>query len=124
LTIALAQQTSPSLAKANGNSTVVTVGLLSQTGGGDYEGAIYRGRCEKIGPSLTDLHPVTTDSLGKGRSASFINVPLDTLQVREHVMVFGKGGRREACGNIQTSRAAFPESVQRTASAAPPKTIP
>ena len=105
LTIALARQTSPSLEgsatlKANGNSTIVTVGLHSQTGSGTYEGVIYRGRCAKIGPQLTDLHPVTTDSLGRGRSASFINVPLDTLQVREHVMVYGKGGRREACGDI------------------------
>jgi hypothetical protein len=105
MTIALAPSTSPALRgsatlKANGNSTIVSVTLQSQSGGGNYEGVIHQGRCAHIGPQLTDLHPVTTDSLGKGRSASFINVPLDTLQVRPHVMVYGTGGRRQACGDI------------------------
>jgi hypothetical protein len=105
VTIGLAPATSPALRgnatlKANGNSTIVSVTLESQTGGGNYEGVIHSGRCAQIGPQLTDLHPVTTDSLGKGRSASFINVPLDTLQVRPHAMVYGTGGRRQACGDI------------------------
>jgi hypothetical protein len=105
VTITLTPATSPSLKgsatlKANGNSSIVTVALQSQAGSGTYEGVIYSGRCAQIGPQLTDLHPVTTDSLGKGRSASFINVPLDTLQVRPHVMVYGTGGRRQACGEL------------------------
>ena len=107
MTIALAPDTitpAPSgiaTLKANGFSTIVSVSLRSPIGAGNYDGIIHRGSCAKPGPAVTSLNPISTDSLGKGASASFIDVPLDTLQVRDHVMIVGKGGRKEACGVIQ-----------------------
>jgi hypothetical protein len=86
--------------KANGHSTLATIHLTFPAGAGTHEGVIHSGRCAKLGPTVTDLHPVSTDSLGAGSSASYINIPLDTLRVRPHAVVYGKGGRPHTCGDI------------------------
>jgi hypothetical protein len=103
--LALAPTTRPPLMgnailKANGWSSIVTVRLQSQVGGGTHEGFVHTGTCQKLGPTVTDLHPVSTDSLGKGAAASFIDIPLDTLRAKPHALTYGRGGRPHACGNI------------------------
>jgi hypothetical protein len=86
--------------KANGWSTIASVKLQFAAGGGTHEGFIHQGNCRKLGPTITDLHPVTTDSVGVGASATFVDVPLDTLRARPHALAFGKGGRPHTCGDI------------------------
>ena len=86
--------------KANGWSTIATVHLRSPVGAGTHEGFIHAGRCAKLGPTVTDLHPVSTDSLGIGSAATFVNIPLDTLLARPHAVVYGRGGRPHTCGDI------------------------
>jgi hypothetical protein len=86
--------------KANGNSTIATVELRFPSGAGSHDGVIHQGRCARPGPVVTDLHSVTTDSLGVGRSATFVDIPLDTLRAKPHALVFGKGGRPHACGEV------------------------
>ena len=105
LTVALQPMTRARLSgtaifKANGFSTQTGVRLTFPAGAGTHEGVIHAGTCTKLGPTITDLNPVSTDSLGVGRSASFIDIPLDTLRARPHALTFGKGGRPHACGNI------------------------
>jgi hypothetical protein len=86
--------------KPNGNWTIVSIDLRTANGSGNYEGAVRQGACTAPGPTVTGLNPVSTDSLGKGASATFIDVPLDTLVAKPHIVIFGKGGRRESCGPI------------------------
>lgn len=86
--------------KANGWSTLASVKLQYGAGGGTHDGYIHQGTCARLGPTVTDLHPVSTDSLGAGRSASYINIPLDSLRAKPHALTFGKGGRPHSCGNI------------------------
>jgi hypothetical protein len=105
LSISLAAHSAPPLngramLKANGNSTIVSVHLQSTSGAAPYEGVVRVGRCAHLGPPATDLQPVSTDSLGKGASASFINIPLDTLRAKQHAVVYGSGGRPDTCGDI------------------------
>jgi hypothetical protein len=92
--------TGSAVLKANGWSTIATVKLQFAAGGGTHEGFIHQGNCRKLGPTITDLHPVTTDSLGVGASATFLDVPLDTLRARPHAVTFGKGGRPHSCADI------------------------
>jgi hypothetical protein len=105
LSISLAPRSAPPIngratLKANGNSTIVSVHLESTRGAGHYEGVVRMGRCAQLGPPATDLEPVSTDSLGKGASASFINIRLDTLRAKQHAVVYGSGGRPDTCGDI------------------------
>ena len=86
--------------KANGNSTIASVRLTFPAGAGTHEGVIHVGRCEKLGPTVTDLNPVSTDSLGVGRSASYIDIALDSLRAKPHALTYGKSGRPHSCGNI------------------------
>jgi hypothetical protein len=89
--------------KANGWSTIAAVKLHFSAGGGSHEGMIHQGTCQKLGPTVTDLHPISTDSLGVGASATFVDIPLDTLRARPHAIVFGRGARPHTCGQISTA---------------------
>jgi hypothetical protein len=86
--------------KANGWSTIAAVKLKYSAGGGTHEGFIHQGSCKQPGPTVTDLHPVSTDSVGIGASTTFIDIPLDTLRIRPHAVTFGKGGRPHSCADI------------------------
>jgi hypothetical protein len=86
--------------KANGWSTIASVKLRYMAGGGTHEGFVHQGSCKQVGPTVSDLYPVSTDSVGIGASTSFIDIPLDTLRARPHAITFGRGGRPHSCADI------------------------
>ncbi|HEX6042802.1 hypothetical protein [Longimicrobium sp.] len=85
---------------ASGKATVVRVMLTRTARGQTYEGAIRRGVCTAMGASIASLFPVSADSLGSGQAASDVSVPIDSLTGAPHVVVYGRGGRPEACAAI------------------------
>ncbi|HET8657181.1 MAG TPA: hypothetical protein VFL93_16765 [Longimicrobiaceae bacterium] len=85
---------------AIGASTAVATHVLGGHGGATYAGAVRLGTCGAMGASVAPLNPVTADSLGTGASASRLSVPLDSLLHVPTVVVFGPGGRPQACGEI------------------------
>jgi hypothetical protein len=86
--------------KAVGKATSISVALSQGIAGATYEGAVRQGACAAMGPSVASLFPVTADSLGAGRASSDVNVPIDSLTAKPHVIVYGRGGRPEVCAAI------------------------
>jgi hypothetical protein len=86
--------------KAVGKASSVSVALSQGMAGVTYEGAIRQGGCAAMGASVASLFPVSADSLGSGRAQSDVNVPIDSLTARPHVIVYGRGGRPETCAPI------------------------
>jgi hypothetical protein len=86
--------------RGNGGSTIVDAALTAERGAGTYEGAIHVGPCSRLGARVASLIAVSIDSLGTGRSATFVAFPIDTLLVRRHAVVFGRGGRPDSCGDV------------------------
>ncbi|HEU4882224.1 MAG TPA: hypothetical protein VFT45_08270 [Longimicrobium sp.] len=86
--------------KAVGKATSVSVALSQGIAGVTYEGAIRQGGCAAMGPSVASLFPVSADSLGSGRAQSDVNLPIDSLTAKPHVIVYGRGGRPETCAQI------------------------
>lgn len=85
---------------AVGMATSISVTLAQAVGGATYEGAVRQGVCARIGPSVASLVPASADSLGSGRASSDVPVPVDSLTGKPHVVVYGRGGRPEACGPL------------------------
>lgn len=85
---------------AAGAQTRIDVRLTGGARNGHYEGAVRRGGCERIGPRLAALNPVSVDSVGAGRAVTLVPVPIDSLGASPHVLVFGRGGRPEACAPV------------------------
>jgi hypothetical protein len=102
---------------AVGRATAVSVTLAQAVGGATYEGAVRQGMCARIGPAVASLVPATADTLGAGRASSDVSVPIDSLTGRPHVVVYGRGGRPEACAPIGGAPA-------RTAAPPPPAAPP
>jgi hypothetical protein len=86
---------------AAGTATSVAVTLAQAAGGATYEGAVRQGSCARMGAAVASLVPATADSLGGGRASSDVPVPVDSLTGAPHVLVYGRGGRPEACGAIR-----------------------
>ena len=87
--------------RAQGRRTVYSVQLSRAAAGHAYAGEIRLGVCAQPGPSLTSLNPAVVDSAGRGAAAGDVAVPLDSLLSSAHVLVYGRGGRPEACGEIR-----------------------
>jgi hypothetical protein len=85
---------------ATGKSVSVAVSLAQGIHGVTYEGAVRQGGCAAMGPAVGSLFPVSVDSMGMGRAASDLSVPIDSLMSKPHVIVFGRGGRPETCAPI------------------------
>jgi hypothetical protein len=85
---------------AVGKSTSIAVALTQGIRGATYEGAVRQGICAGMGSSVASLLPVSADSLGSGRASSDVVVPIDSLTSRPHVVVYGRGGRPEACAQL------------------------
>lgn len=88
---------------AAGKATAISVTLAQAAWGQTYEGSVRQGACDAMGASVASLVPVSADSLGAGRAASDIPVPVDSLTKKPHVVVYGRGGRGEACAPIPTA---------------------
>jgi hypothetical protein len=86
--------------KAVGKASSVSVALSQGIAGTTYEGAIRQGGCAAMGPGVASLLPVSADSLGSGRAQSDVNLPIDSLTSKPHVIVYGRGGRPETCAQI------------------------
>jgi hypothetical protein len=86
--------------RSSGTATLVFASLSQGKASTSYDGAIRQGRCARMGANVAPLLPVTADSLGGGRAASDVPVPIDSLLGSPHVLVYGKGGRPEACGEL------------------------
>lgn len=97
---------------AVGSSTSVSVTLAAGGPGVTYEGAVRQGSCALMGSAVASLVPVTSDSLGNGRAASDIPVPLDSLLGGPHVVVYGPGGRPETCAPVGRTAALRPDSAR------------
>ncbi|MEW5929885.1 MAG: hypothetical protein AB1941_20725 [Gemmatimonadota bacterium] len=91
---------------AAGMATSISVALAQAVGGATYEGAVRQGSCARVGPTVASLVPASTDSLGAGQAASDVPVPIDSLTGSPHVVVYGRGGRPEACGPVGGAAAA------------------
>ena len=87
--------------RAQGRRTVYSVQLSRAAAGHAYAGEIRLGVCAQPGPSLTSLNPAVVDSAGRGAAAGDVAVPLDSLLSSAHVLVYGRGGRPEVCGEIR-----------------------
>lgn len=98
---------------AAGKATSVSVSLAQAARGSTYEGAVRRGVCAAMGSTIASLHPVSADSLGSGQASSDVNVPIDSLTSSPHVVVYGRGGRREACAAIPSSSTPPPADTTR-----------
>jgi hypothetical protein len=85
-------------AAAAGKATAISVTLAEGHPGASYAGAVRRGVCGAMGAEVASLNPVSTDLRGRGQASSDIPVPVDSLTGSPHVMVYGPGGRPEACG--------------------------
>lgn len=85
---------------ASGRASVVSVALAQAARGATYDGAIRQGDCAAMGASIASLFPVSADSLGSGQASSDVSVPIDSLTGAPHVVVYGRGGRPEACAAI------------------------
>jgi hypothetical protein len=86
--------------KAVGKATSISVALSQGIAGATYEGAVRQGGCAAMGATVASLFPVSADSLGAGRASSDVNVPIDSLTAKPHVIVYGRGGRPETCAAI------------------------
>jgi hypothetical protein len=101
---------------AAGKATSISVTLTEGVRGATYEGAVRQGRCNAMGASVASLVPVTADSaMRRGQAASDVNVPIDSLTGAPHVVVYGRGGRPEACASI-----GGPPAIPPAAPAPPP----
>lgn len=101
---------------AAGRATSIFVTLTQGVRGATYEGAVRQGRCDAMGATIASLVPVTADSaMRRGQAASDVSVPLDSLTGAPHVVVYGRGGRPEACAAI-----ARPSSMPPAPPPAPP----
>lgn len=107
-------------AASAGTGTAIAVALSGGAGGATYEGAVRQGVCARIGPQVAALVPATADTLGNGRAASDVPVPLDSLTGGPHVVVYGRGGRPEACAAIGAASAPPPAEVAAADTAPPP----
>ncbi|HEX2191347.1 MAG TPA: hypothetical protein VHG51_20720, partial [Longimicrobiaceae bacterium] len=83
-----------------GRGASVSVALSGGAPGITYDGAVRLGVCARVGPTVAPLHPVSADSLGRGAAASDLPFPVDSLLRAPHVVVYGRGGRPEACGPV------------------------
>jgi hypothetical protein len=108
---------------AVGKATSISVTLTQTARGSTYEGAVRQGVCAAMGATVASLFPVSADSLGSGQASSDVNVPIDSLTARPHVVVYGRGGRPEACAAIP-SRTAPPPLPAPAPSPAPLQTRP
>ncbi|MBV9773596.1 MAG: hypothetical protein JO040_06575 [Gemmatimonadetes bacterium] len=98
---------------AVGASTAVSVTLSGGSPGITYEGAIRQGACTRMGSTLASLVPVSVDTLGNGRAAGDVAIPLDSLLGGPHVLVYGRSGRPESCAPI--GRGAAPKPAKPAA---------
>jgi hypothetical protein len=94
--------------KAVGKSTSVSVALGGAVAGATYEGAVRQGTCASAGSSIASLYPVSADSLGVGEASSDVSIPIDSLTKAPHVVVYGRGGRPEACAPVRPAAAPPP----------------
>lgn len=94
--------------KAVGKSTSIAVALAEGVQGATYEGAVRQGSCAGVGASVASLFPVSADSLGNGRASSDVSLPIDSLLGAPHVVVYGRGGRPEACAPLRAGAAPPP----------------
>jgi hypothetical protein len=106
--------------KAVGKATSVSVALSQAIAGATYEGAIRQGGCQRMGPNVGSLYPVSADSLGNGRASTDVPVPIDSLTAKPHVIVYGRGGRPETCAQIGPPSTTPPPP----ASPPPPQHVP
>lgn len=83
-----------------GRLTSVSVALTGGKAGTSYQGAIRQGGCARTGATVASLNPVSADSLGLGAASTHVSVPIDSVLGGRHVVVYGKGGRPETCGEI------------------------
>ncbi|MBW3654460.1 MAG: hypothetical protein KY444_00005 [Gemmatimonadetes bacterium] len=88
---------------AAGKATAISVSLQQAAWGQSYEGSIRQGACDAMGPAVASLNPATADSLGRGQASSDVSVPIDSLTKKPHVVVYGRGGRGEACAAIPSA---------------------
>ncbi|HEX2205637.1 MAG TPA: hypothetical protein VHG91_20160 [Longimicrobium sp.] len=88
---------------AAGKATSISVALTGAVGGATYEGSVRQGRCGATGAAVASLFPVSADSLGSGQASSDVPVPADSLTEAPHVVVYGRGGRTELCGELRAS---------------------
>lgn len=109
---------------ATGKSASITVALSSTAPGQTYEGAVRQGICASMGASVASLYPVSADSTGSGQASSPLNVPVDSLTGKPHVVVYGRGGRPEACAAIPSSAPPPPISVSAPSPAPAPLPAP
>jgi hypothetical protein len=98
---------------AAGKATSISVALAQAARGSTYEGAVRQGVCAAMGASIAPLHPVSADSLGSGQASSDVSLPIDSLTSSPHVVVYGRGGRPEACAAIPSSSAPPPSDTTR-----------
>lgn len=87
-------------AASAGSGTSVSVALAQGARGATYQGAVRQGNCARMGAEIASLVPASVDSLGAGRAAGDVPVPIDSLAGAPHVIVYGRGGRPETCGPI------------------------
>jgi hypothetical protein len=109
---------------AAGKATAISVTLARAAWGQTYEGAVRQGACDALGPAVAPLIPVSADSLGAGAAASDIPVPIDSLTRKPHVVVYGRGGRGEACAPIPSRVAPPPPGPPAPAATQRPRALP
>lgn len=104
---------------AAARSASISVTLANAVRGATYEGAVRQGVCARLGAGVASLFPVSADSLGAGRASSDVPVSIDSLTKSPHVVVYGRGGRPEACAPVRPSA---PAALPPPPSAPPPTT--
>ena len=109
---------------AVGKSTSVSVSLQQATWGQSYEGSIRQGGCDAMGAAVASLVPATADSLGRGQASSDVPVPIDSLTKKPHVVVYGRGGRGEACAAIPSRTPPPPPPPPAPAATERPRALP
>ena len=97
---------------AVGKATSISVTLAQAARGSTYEGAVRQGVCAAMGAGVASLYPVSADSLGSGQASSDVNLPIDSLTSAPHVIVYGRGGRPEACAAIPSSAPSPPDTTR------------
>jgi len=87
------------LADSAGTAQVVVHVVGAPTG--EHAEMIHSGSCDKIGPVVHQLQPVTVAGGGTGTATSSAPVPVMAISDGQHVVVVhGAGGEPIACGPI------------------------
>lgn len=109
---------------AVGKATSISVSLQQAAWGQSYEGSIRQGACDAMGPAVASLVPATADSLGRGQASSDVPVRIDSLTKKPHVVVYGRGGRGEACAPIPSAAPRPPPPLPAPAATERPRALP